>query len=98
MAIGACMVWRAAESFKKVEAALGFFFLQLAPNLAWSLLFFKYHLAVPALIDLACLLVLVLMMTREFHRHSRIAAWMQAPYIVWLCFAGYLNAWVAFAN
>ena len=98
MAIGACMVWRAAGSFKKAEGALGFFFLQLAPNLAWSFLFFKYHLATAALIDIAALLVLVVMMTREFHRHSRVAAWMQAPYIAWLAFATYLNAWVVFAN
>ena len=92
------MVWRAAGSFKKAQAAMGLFFLQLVPNLAWSLLFFKFHLVVPALIDMAAMLVLVLMMTREFHRHSRLAAWMQTPYIAWLCFAGYLNAWVVFAN
>jgi tryptophan-rich sensory protein len=98
MAIGACMVWQSAGSWKKADMALGLFFAQLAPNLAWSFLFFRYHLALAALIDIMVLLVLAAMMTAEFHRHSRIAGWLQYPYIAWLSFAMYLNAWVVFAN
>ena len=45
MAIGACMVWQAAGSWKRSDHALGLFFLQLLPNLGWSFLFFRYHLA-----------------------------------------------------
>jgi len=98
MAIGACMVWRSAGSWKRADMALGLFFWQLLPNLGWSFLFFRYHLPLLALIDIVILLVMVALMTREFHRHSVVAAQLQYPYLVWLTFAAYLNAWVVFAN
>lgn len=98
MAIGACIVWRAGGTWKGVDSALGLYFLQLVANLGWSYLFFRYHLAAAALIDIAALWVLAFMMTREFGRHSRVAAMMQYPYLAWLTFAAYLNAWVVIAN
>jgi len=98
MAIGACLVWREAGSWKRADGALGLFFFQLLPNLGWSFLFFQYHLPILALIDISILLIMAVMMTREFHRHSHIAGQLQYPYLVWLAFAAYLNAWVVFAN
>ena len=96
--MAACIVWRAGGTWKRADSALGLYFLQLVANLGWSYLFFKYHLATPALIDIAALWVLVFMMTREFGRHSKLAAMMQYPYLAWLTFAAYLNVWVVAAN
>ncbi len=98
MAIGACLVWRAGGGWKRADSALGLYFLQLVANLGWSYLFFRYHLAAAALIDMAALWVLVFMMIREFQRHSPVAAMMQYPYLAWLSFAAYLNVWVVVAN
>jgi translocator protein len=98
MAIGACILWRAAGSWKRADRALGLFFLQLLPNLGWTFLFFHYHLAVLALLDILILWILVAMMIGRFHRLSKVAAQLQYPYLVWLTFATYLNAWAVFAN
>ncbi|HEX5007881.1 MAG TPA: TspO/MBR family protein [Hyphomonadaceae bacterium] len=98
MAIGACLVWNATGSWKRTDGALGLFFVQLVPNLAWSWLFFGINQPLLALIDIAILWILVALMIREFHRHSALAAVMQYPYLAWLSFATYLNAWVVFAN
>jgi tryptophan-rich sensory protein len=98
MAVGACRVWLKAGSWRKADNALGVYFLQLMVNLGWSVLFFHYHLPIIALIDLAALWLLTLLMILEFHRHSPLAAQLQYPYLAWLTFAGYLNAWVVFAN
>jgi len=98
MAISACMVWREAGSWKRADMALGLFFWQLLPNLGWSFLFFRYHLPGLALIDIVILWVMVALMTYEFHRHSVVAAQLQYPYLAWLTFAAYLNAWAVFAN
>jgi translocator protein len=98
MAIGACLVWQATGSWKRSDGALGLFFAQLVPNLAWSLLFFRLHQPLLALIDLAILWILVALMIREFHRHSPVAAMLQYPYLVWVTFAAYLNAWIVVAN
>lgn len=91
MAVGSFMAWRAG-------AKLGVFMLQLAFNLAWSYLFFELHLPLLALIDLLVLWGLVAWMIAGFRAHSRLAAMLQLPYILWLTFAAYLNAWVVFAN
>jgi translocator protein len=98
MAIGACLVWNAAGSWKRTDGALSLFFLQLIPNLAWSWLFFGFRQPLLALIDIAILWIMAGLMIREFHRHSTLAAMMQYPYLAWLTFATYLNAWVVFAN
>jgi translocator protein len=98
MAVGACIVWRTAGSWKKADGALGIFFLQLLPNLAWTFFFFYYHLALLALIDIAILWLLVALMIKRFGKHSKVAAQLQWPYLAWLTFATYLNAWVVFAN
>jgi translocator protein len=98
MAISACIVWQSAGSWKRADRALGLYFLQLLPNLGWSFLFFRYHQSLLALIDIAILWILAAMMTREFHRHSTVAGQLQYPYLAWLSFAAYLNAWVVFAN
>lgn len=98
MAIGACMVWRAGGTWKRADSALGLYFLQLVANLGWSYLFFKYHLASAALVDIVALWVLVFVMIREFRKHSQLAAMMQYPYLAWLTFAAYLNTWVVVAN
>lgn len=97
MAVGACMTWN-ASGWRKSDTAMGVYFLQLLANLGWSVLFFRYHLAAAALVDIAVLWVLVFLMIREFGRHSRIASQLQWPYLAWLTFAFYLNAWVVFAN
>lgn len=91
MAVSAFMAWRAG-------ANLGLFFLQLVVNFGWSYLFFEFHQPLIALVDIALLWVIVFLMIRQFHRQSRLAAWLQTPYLAWLSFAAYLNAWVVFAN
>ncbi len=91
MAVGAFMAWRAG-------AHLGLFFLQLFVNFGWSYLFFAFHQPLIALIDIAILWVLVFLMIQQFRRHSPLAGWLQTPYLAWLSFAAYLNAWVVFAN
>jgi len=66
-------------------------FLQLAANLLWSPLFFRWQLFLAALIDLAVLWLLILAMTALFARISKTAALLQIPYLLWVGFAGYLN-------
>jgi len=43
MAVGACMVWRTAGSWKGSDSAMGVYFVQLLANLGWSVLFFGLH-------------------------------------------------------
>ncbi len=98
MAAGACMTWSAAGGWKTARPAMQLYFAQLALNLGWSCLFFGLHQPLLALADILLLGALVVMMIAAFRKHSRTAALLQAPYLAWLCFATYLNAWIVIFN
>lgn len=98
MAAGAIMVRSAAGSYQAAAPALGLYFAQLIPNLGWSYAFFGFHEPLLALFILITLLVILIAMVTAFRRWSRRAAWLQAPYLIWVSFAGYLNAFIVGAN
>ena len=90
------MVWltRGAERGR----ALAVYGLQLAVNFFWSILFFREGLRLLAFFWLLLLTGLVAVMIRLFARVNRTAAWLQIPYFLWLCFAGYLNLGIWWLN
>lgn len=72
-------------------AALTLFAVQMVANLAWSPLFFGFRQVSAALVLIGVIFVLALATTILFGRIRKGAAWLMAPYLVWLCFAGVLN-------
>lgn len=89
MGIGAARIWIVrGGGWKK---AFSFFFLQLAMNVGWSLIFFLLGSFGLALIWLIGLWLAILCMVILFWRIDRPAAWLQIPYLLWVAFAGYLN-------
>ena len=98
MAAGAIMVRSAAGSFQAAAPALGLFFAQFIPNLGWSYAFFGFNEALLALFILLALWVMIASKIAAYWRWSRRAAWLQAPYLIWVTFAGYLNAFIVGAN
>ena len=71
---------------------------QLAVNFSWTLVFFLAGAYLAALFVLILLFGLVVAMTAAFGKLSPPAARLQAPYLLWLAFAGYLNAGVWLLN
>lgn len=79
-----------------VPQAVALWLLQLALNFTWSLLFFGGGYYFAALLCLVVLWIAILAMIAAFAAVSRLAAWLQVPYLLWVTFAGYLNyaVWV----
>jgi translocator protein len=98
MALGAILIRIKTGSFNACSGALGLYFLQLMLNLSWSWLFFGFHQVLIAMIVLGVLWCLILIMMRAFARHSIAAAILQLPYLIWISFAGYLNASILLLN
>lgn len=92
MGIASWLVWRAAGGLARAPLAFLAYFTQLALNLAWSFLFFGQQMPLFALVDLALLFVAILLTTVLFWRKSKLAGALFVPYILWVGFAGYLNA------
>ncbi len=81
----------AARGARGRGIALAFFVVQLALNLAWAPLFFGANQIEAALILIAVLDVAVVATVILFARVRPIAAWLLAPYLVWILFATALN-------
>jgi len=60
---------------------------QLIVNLIWPIIFFVLKWYFIAIIWLILLLVLVILMVYKYYQKNKIAAYLQIPYILWLCFA-----------
>jgi len=73
------------------DDALKIYFLQLIVNLLWSFIFFTFKLYLLAFIWIILLIVLVVLMIIRFYKISRVSAYLQIPYLLWLIFASVLN-------
>jgi len=91
MALAAWRVWRGPAADDKRRRALMLYGVQLALNLAWSLIFFGLRRPDLAMIEIAVLLAAIVATTAAFARVDRPAAWLMAPYIAWVSFASVLN-------
>lgn len=74
------------------------FALQLALNVVWPIVFFRFELFFLAFVLLLCLLFTVSLMIIEFCKLNKTAALIQLPYLVWLIFAAALNYFVYLLN
>ncbi len=96
MGISAGLVWGRRTSASWVLMLI--FMLQLFLNLLWSFCFFYMQLPLLALVVLIALFLTVAAYAIGCYGQSRLAAYLNAPYLLWLLFAAYLNAYVALFN
>ena len=90
MGVSAWLVWR-RTGFAHGAVPLACFAVQLALNLAWSILFFGVRSVGWALIEIVVLWIVVLMTAITFYRVSRPAGLLLVLYLLWLFFAIALN-------
>ena len=98
MAVAAWLVAREGLGDSAVQVALTLYAIQLVLNLGWSVVFFGLRRPGLGLVVIVALFVAVAATAIAFYAVSPAAAWMLAPYLVWVAFAASLNAWIAFAN
>ena len=90
-------VWRAGSGSARRQAA-ALWCVQLGVNGFWPVVFFLWQEHGAAFFLLAGLIALVLAMSAQFSRRDPEAAWLCAPYLLWLLFAAYLNLGVWLLN
>lgn len=96
MALAAWRIWDRGGA--AVRRPLGVYAVQLALNLGWTVLFFGLRRPDWALAEIVLLLAAILWAFATFRVHDRIAAWLLAPYALWVGFATYLNAGIVALN
>ncbi|HET8727361.1 MAG TPA: TspO/MBR family protein, partial [Alphaproteobacteria bacterium] len=97
MVVAAWLVWRSA-GWRRARGALTLHAVQLGLNALWSVLFFGLHRTGFALVEILALWAVILATIIAFRRHSPAAAWLMAPYLLWVSYAVSLNAGVWWLN
>ena len=74
------------------------FWLQLALNALWSPVFFGWHGTRTALVIIVGLLIAIAATIIAASRVDRLAAWLLAPYLLWVAYATTINIGVVAMN
>ena len=77
---------------------LVFFIIQLGFNLIWTTLFFKMKLPLLALVDLMLTIIFTFITYYQFNTISKFGSYLLLPYMMWMCFAFYLNLYIVIYN
>lgn len=91
------IVKKPAEKKLKI-AELVVFYIQLAFNFVWTLLFFNADAKYFAFGWLMAMWLMILALIIMTFRNQKIAAWLLLPYLLWCTFAAYLNISIAILN
>ena len=94
MGISAARVY--AQDCRGKSDALFLYGVQLIVNFLWTVFYFTFQALALSFFWLIFLILLVILMCVRFERCSSGSGRLQIPYLVWLCFAAYLNyaAWM----
>lgn len=98
MGISAYLIYSSDRKALAKQDALRLYAFQLVLNFSWSIIFFRFGAFTLAAAVLIALLIAVIAMTVKFWRIRPIAGYLNIPYILWLCFALYLNIGVVLLN
>jgi tryptophan-rich sensory protein len=98
MGLASWLVTGANATEDQKQMALSLYAVSLTANFLWPLLFFGLERYTLAFLWLLVLLALVLATWDRFRRLDRRAGKLLIPYVLWLCFAAYLNLGAAILN
>ncbi|WP_331722122.1 TspO/MBR family protein [Alkalithermobacter thermoalcaliphilus] len=91
MGIASYRVYVSEKSKYEVKDALTFYFIQLALNFLWPIVYFNLGFRFLALILIIILWILILVTTIKFFQIDKIAGYLMVPYLLWVSFAAILN-------
>ena len=97
IAVAGYLLWQHHHQ-PKAKLALTFYILQLLLNWAWTPLFFYFHWIGASLLCITAIIILTLITIIITRKTYQLSCIMLIPYVVWLLFAGYLNAVIWILN
>jgi tryptophan-rich sensory protein len=103
MGVAAWLVWRTPPSVGHAVAAarrrgLVVFIIQLVLNALWTWIFFRWRAGLWAVVEILVLWLAIAWLAVLFGRVRAAAAWLLAPYLVWVTYAAALTVALWRAN
>ena len=84
-------IWFFWHSKKKDINTIYIYFIHILFNTTWSIVFFAFHNILLALINLMILIFLIIILILRFKRVNFVSAYLMIPYLLWSCYALFLN-------
>ena len=98
MGVAVFMVWREGLNQEGVTIAFTVFWIQLALNVLWSVIFFGLKSLLGGMVVIFLLWIAILVNIIMFFGVSPIAGWLLIPYIIWVTIAANLNVQIWIRN
>jgi tryptophan-rich sensory protein len=98
MAVSFWRLWNMEARPPARAKAMTWFLVQLALNALWSPVFFGWHGTRTALAVIIALLIAIVGTMIAAFRADRLAAWLLAPYLLWVAYATTINIGVVAMN
>lgn len=98
MGISSYIILTSNADQEEINKAIKLYAYQLVVNFLWPTFFFNFGWYFFSFLWLIFLWILVFLMIRSFYEINKVAAYLNIPYLVWLTFAGYLNAGIWLLN
>tara|TARA_B100000073_G_scaffold314226_1_gene289236 strand:- start:339 stop:806 length:468 start_codon:yes stop_codon:yes gene_type:complete len=84
-------IWFFWHSKNKDISTIYIYFIHIIFNTTWSVIFFGFHNILLALINLIILISLIIILIFRFKRVNKVSSYLMIPYLLWSCYALFLN-------
>ena len=84
-------IWFYWHSKNREMNTIYIYFIHIVFNTTWSIVFFGLHQILLALIVLMILIILIIILILRFKRVNYVSSYLMIPYLLWSCYALFLN-------
>ena len=84
-------IWFYWHSKNREMGIVYIYFINIVLNTTWSIVFFGLHQIFIALIILMILIILIIILILKFKRVNYVSTYLMIPYLLWSCYALFLN-------
>ncbi len=84
-------IWFYWHSKRRDMNTIYIYFIHIIFNTTWSIVFFGLHEILYALFILLILIFLIIILILKFKRVNYVSAYLMIPYLLWSCYALFLN-------
>ena len=84
-------IWLFWHSKNRDMKTIYIYFIHIVFNTTWSIVFFGLHQILLALVVLMILIFLIIILILRFKRVNSLSYYLMIPYLLWCCYALFLN-------
>ena len=84
-------IWFYWHSKRRDINTIYIYFIHIVFNTTWSIVFFGLHQILYALFTLLILIFLIIILILKFKRVNYVSSYLMIPYLLWSCYALFLN-------